>query len=83
VTDAQGENPVCSFCGKTADQIRRMLAGPSAFICDECIDVCVDVLLAEGASFRWALYMTRRSLRLMLRSGWRAIFGDRSSAVRS
>jgi hypothetical protein len=55
-----------------------MISAPSALICDECIDLCVDTLLADGASFRWALYMTRRSMYLTLRYGWRAIFGGTS-----
>lgn len=31
----------CSFCGKTEDQVRRLIAGPDgAFICDECVEIC-------------------------------------------
>ena len=57
-----------------------MISSHDALICDECVDLCVDTLLAEGASFRWALYMTRRSLRRTFRCGWRAIFGRRLAA---
>ncbi len=35
---------VCSFCGKSADTARRLIAGPGVFICDECIDVCKRIL---------------------------------------
>jgi len=34
----------CSFCGKTQDQVRRLVAGPSAFICNECIMLCRDII---------------------------------------
>jgi hypothetical protein len=30
----------CSFCGKPQDQVRRLVAGPSVYICDECIELC-------------------------------------------
>lgn len=34
----------CSFCGKTQDQVRRLIAGPGAYICDECIDLCREIM---------------------------------------
>ena len=34
----------CSFCGKTQDQVRRLIAGPEANICDECIALCMDIM---------------------------------------
>lgn len=34
----------CSFCGKKEGQVRRLIAGPGVFICDECIDLCCDIL---------------------------------------
>ncbi len=40
----------CSFCGRTQDQVRKMIAGPSGsgvFICDECIDICADIVEEE------------------------------------
>lgn len=37
----------CSFCGKDQHQVRKMMAGPTAFICDECVMDCIDCLLAE------------------------------------
>ena len=38
---------VCSFCGKTQDQVRRMVAGNGVFICDQCIDLCADIIERE------------------------------------
>ena len=40
----------CSFCGRTGDQVERLVAGPSVYICDECIKTCVAVLEADGSS---------------------------------
>jgi hypothetical protein len=34
----------CSFCGKSQDEICKLIAGPSVFICDECIDLCNDII---------------------------------------
>jgi ClpX C4-type zinc finger len=34
----------CSFCQKTADRVRKLIAGPSVFICDECVDVCNQII---------------------------------------
>ena len=35
----------CSFCHKSQDQVKRIITGPSVAICDECVDVCDDILL--------------------------------------
>jgi ATP-dependent Clp protease ATP-binding subunit ClpX len=37
----------CSFCGKSQDQVERLIAGPSAYICNECVRVCLDILSDE------------------------------------
>ena len=34
----------CSFCGKSQHEVRKLIAGPTAFICDECVDICTDVV---------------------------------------
>ena len=44
----------CSFCSKSQDEVRKLVAGPSVYICDECIDLCNDILsdeLNESISF--------------------------------
>ena len=38
---------VCSFCGKSQDEVRKLIAGPEVYICDECIDLCNDIILEE------------------------------------
>lgn len=37
----------CSFCGKTQDQVRKLVAGPGVYICDECIDLCSEIVEEE------------------------------------
>ncbi|MBT1162356.1 MULTISPECIES: ATP-dependent Clp protease ATP-binding subunit ClpX [Bifidobacterium] len=39
--------PRCTFCGKTEHQVRKLVAGPSAAICDECIELCVEIISEE------------------------------------
>jgi ATP-dependent Clp protease ATP-binding subunit ClpX len=34
----------CSFCGKSQEQVRRLIAGPDVYICDECIDLCYNIV---------------------------------------
>lgn len=41
---AKADEKVCSFCGKTADTARRLIAGPGVYICDECVIVCTKIL---------------------------------------
>ena len=40
----------CSFCGKSQHEVKKLIAGPSVFICDECIDLCNDIIRDEAAS---------------------------------
>ena len=40
----------CSFCGKSQHEVKKLIAGPSVFICDECIDLCNDIIRDEQAS---------------------------------
>jgi ATP-dependent Clp protease ATP-binding subunit ClpX len=39
----------CSFCGKSQHEVKKLIAGPSVFICDECIDLCNDIIRDEAA----------------------------------
>ena len=34
----------CSFCGKSQHEVRKLIAGPQSFICDECVDICIDII---------------------------------------
>lgn len=39
-----GKKLYCSFCGKYQTEVERLIAGPSVYICDECVDLCVDII---------------------------------------
>ena len=39
---------VCSFCGRDESQVDRMIAGPGIFICNECVELCADMLKSEA-----------------------------------
>lgn len=42
----------CSFCGKTQEQVKRLIAGPNVYICDECIELCNEILEEELSVFK-------------------------------
>src|SRR4028118_1884644 len=46
----------CSFCGKSQHEVRKLIAGPTVFICDECVELCNDIIREETKS---ALVKTR------------------------
>jgi ATP-dependent Clp protease ATP-binding subunit ClpX len=48
--EPQGEILRCSFCGKSQDEVKKLIAGPTVYICDECIELCNDIILEEGAA---------------------------------
>ena len=37
----------CSFCGKNQDEVRKLIAGPSVYICDDCVNLCTDIISNE------------------------------------
>lgn len=41
------ENLTCSFCGKTQEEVKKLIAGPAVYICDECIELCNDIVAEE------------------------------------
>jgi hypothetical protein len=41
----------CSFCGKTEHEVAKLIAGPTAFICDRCVGLCDDILVDNGPSY--------------------------------
>ena len=38
----------CSFCGKSQKQVKKLIAGPGVYICDECIDLCNEIIEEES-----------------------------------
>ncbi|MBD3895240.1 ATP-dependent Clp protease ATP-binding subunit ClpX [Halomonas sp. ML-15] len=45
--DDSGKLLYCSFCGKNQNEVRKLIAGPSVYICDECVDLCNDIIREE------------------------------------
>ena len=39
----------CSFCGKSQNEVRKLIAGPSVYVCDECVELCNDIIRDELA----------------------------------
>src|SRR5699024_9965578 len=51
-SSSDGKILYCSFCGKSQHEVRKLIAGPSVYICDECVELCNDIIREEleGAS---------------------------------
>lgn len=50
-TTEEGKNSLfCSFCGKSQHEVKKLIAGPTVFICDECVDLCTDIIREESNS---------------------------------
>lgn len=48
---SDGKNTLyCSFCGKSQHEVRKLIAGPTVFICDECVELCMDIIREESKS---------------------------------
>ena len=48
---SDAKNPLyCSFCGKSQHEVRKLIAGPTVFICDECVELCLDIIGEENKS---------------------------------
>ena len=41
----------CSFCGKSQHEVKKLIAGPTVFICDECVELCMDIIKEEAKNF--------------------------------
>ena len=52
----------CSFCGKSQHEVKKLIAGPSVFICDECIDLCNDIVRDEVAGEQGTAKAARKDL---------------------
>jgi len=45
--DNKTESLTCSFCGKSQEEVKKLIAGPTVYICDECIELCNDIIAEE------------------------------------
>ena len=54
MSDNQGNDKLlyCSFCGKSQHEVRKLIAGPSVFVCDECVELCNDIIREEAQSLK-------------------------------
>jgi hypothetical protein len=50
VTDSDSKALYCSFCGKSQHEVRKLIAGPTVYICDECVELCKDIIHEEKSS---------------------------------
>ena len=46
--DGEKSTLFCSFCGKSQHEVRKLIAGPTVFICDECVELCMDIIREEN-----------------------------------
>ncbi|WP_304412878.1 ClpX C4-type zinc finger protein, partial [Desulfuromonas sp. TF] len=46
--DSKSGQLSCSFCGKAQDEVKKLIAGPAVYICDECIELCKDIIAEEA-----------------------------------
>ena len=67
------DKPRCSFCGKSQDDVAKLIAGPAVYICDECVDLSNDILMSEQGTTPWLLRSAFRSWKLSARVAWRAL----------
>ena len=63
----------CSFCGKTQDQVRRLVAGPNAFICNECIMLCRDIIDDDMVS---PMAQSKKDMHIPLPAEMKAVLDD-------
>ena len=48
MSDKSDIDVICSFCGKSQDEVKKLIAGPSVYICDECIDLCNEIVSEDN-----------------------------------
>ena len=48
--DKNNSTLYCSFCGKSQHEVKKLIAGPTVFICDECVELCMDIIKEENKS---------------------------------
>lgn len=56
MADKSKKELYCSFCGKSQYEVKKLIAGPNCFICDECVELCMQIIIEEscetGSSYR-------------------------------
>ena len=54
-----GASLTCSFCGKAQKEVKKLIAGPTVYICDGCVQACVDALFDKGIHIQPAVNVER------------------------
>ena len=62
----KGTDLLCSFCGKSQSEVKKLIAGPGVYICDECIELCNDIIAEEYEKGNFSI---ERNVYLSLHSG--------------
>jgi len=62
MTEEKEKSLFCSFCGKNQHEVKKLIAGPSVFICDECVDLCNDIIKEESKELNEQLEKTESNL---------------------
>ena len=47
MSENKNQTLYCSFCGKSQHEVRKLIAGPSVFVCNECVELCNDIMREE------------------------------------
>ncbi len=62
----------CSFCSKGQREVKKLIAGPSVYICNECVDICVEIIIddsrQEGADLREVLPGLSRAAEILMQA---------------
>ena len=73
-TPSDDDALLCSFCGKSKRQVEKLIAGPNVYICDECVDLCNEILEEESAAKQ---RLSRAALALEKAASAEELFLDR------
>ena len=49
------ETLFCSFCGKSQKEVKKLIAGPTVFVCDECVELCMDIIKEDTKNHKTKL----------------------------
>jgi len=49
------ESLFCSFCGKSQKEVKKLIAGPTVFVCDECVELCMDIIKEDSKKHKTKL----------------------------
>ena len=74
--EADAEQVACSFCGKSQKQVKKLIAGPGTYICDECVALCAEIITDESDG-------ELKTTDEQQAAAWSAMLKSKSAAVRA